>query len=657
MEKRKSKIAYVVLNVITVIFIAVIATVTGVVMKNNYDGNRNSKLGTVKQNCEFLIEKINLVCSIAPQTQWASLFSTFGEEELENVPFPDVFEAQSNIRSYNAIIGFGCEIIVMFDKGKHALTATGKVNYENLQYRFDGGEGLVVANAKSDVYGNITYSNDLSVIDAIVYAKPESFNKINMRYLFVLDKQYVEKFLKSNLGKNDGILFSYKRKSLIRDANFRQAKSVTDSFGDFEIGLYSEFPALTLVLILAGEIAVMSVIYIAVRSYINSYTRDMQGIIKKLNAIAGKEPGDGSNMEEFDRLLIELSEREKHLRETNIENYGSFLKEYLRFYLNSGNEMRSEIKSGLIFFGLNANKPVQVAYFGSFEKNVFSDDADILDIGEAVIYFTGDDIERKSISCKGAYGISEKYLSFNYLRKAYEEAKQCYEIAVLYEKDVLSVADIGKLKAFPVNGKDFLFGLNKDIIKKDYGLCTERLSDLSGKFKAAEYVSPAEIYGFFTAAENMLCEIDGQEINDRDYNGKSIFERIELLSLRIGEIVKKQSVDGDDKYRYYFLIIKDYIDAHYTEPDLSLQVVADHFNYSVAYISRIFSEYGQFNYLEYISAKRVELAKKLMRTTSLSVKDVAARCGIDSMVTFRRVFKKYAGVLPSEYCNAVDGEL
>ena len=51
----------------------------------------------------------------------------------------------------------------------------------------------------------------------------------------------------------------------------------------------------------------------------------------------------------------------------------------------------------------------------------------------------------------------------------------------------------------------------------------------------------------------------------------------------------------------------------------------------------------------YITKKRMEKACALLNGTALSVKEVAEATGYADALYFERVFRKYAGVPPTEY--------
>ncbi|MFF4038354.1 GlxA family transcriptional regulator [Streptomyces sp. NPDC001816] len=83
--------------------------------------------------------------------------------------------------------------------------------------------------------------------------------------------------------------------------------------------------------------------------------------------------------------------------------------------------------------------------------------------------------------------------------------------------------------------------------------------------------------------------------------------------------------------------------------DLSLDVLADRVNLSVRHFSRVFrAEYGRTP-TAYVEAARIEFARRLLEETDRALDDVAAACGIGSVETLHRAFRRQLGTTPAEY--------
>ena len=92
-----------------------------------------------------------------------------------------------------------------------------------------------------------------------------------------------------------------------------------------------------------------------------------------------------------------------------------------------------------------------------------------------------------------------------------------------------------------------------------------------------------------------------------------------------------------------------YIDRHYTEEKLSLNQVAQEINISANYLSAIFSQELGKTFTEYVTGKRMELARELLRTTDKRSGEVAFAVGYRDPHYFSFLFKKTQGCTPKEY--------
>ena len=91
-----------------------------------------------------------------------------------------------------------------------------------------------------------------------------------------------------------------------------------------------------------------------------------------------------------------------------------------------------------------------------------------------------------------------------------------------------------------------------------------------------------------------------------------------------------------------------YLQEHLAE-EISLSVLADHFHLNPQYISQLFKNEIGVNFLAYLTNIRMEKAKKLLLSTSLSITEVAEQSGYWDYRVFTKVFKKSEGITPSQY--------
>ncbi|OPA81001.1 AraC family transcriptional regulator [Paenibacillus selenitireducens] len=91
-----------------------------------------------------------------------------------------------------------------------------------------------------------------------------------------------------------------------------------------------------------------------------------------------------------------------------------------------------------------------------------------------------------------------------------------------------------------------------------------------------------------------------------------------------------------------------YLHEHYQE-GISLDSLSNQLNYSPRYLSMRFKEQTGMSPIDYLIRFRVEHAKKLLRETGASLRDIAAHVGYADEYYFNRLFKKQTGYTPGRY--------
>ena len=110
---------------------------------------------------------------------------------------------------------------------------------------------------------------------------------------------------------------------------------------------------------------------------------------------------------------------------------------------------------------------------------------------------------------------------------------------------------------------------------------------------------------------------------------------------RFSEAVKNE-------YRQLFLEVLDYIDDHYME-DLTLEDIAASTGFSMYHFSRLFKQYTNMNFKDYLCQKRTHAATILLLNSDLSVTEIAFEVGFSSISSFYRSFNQQENCAPGEY--------
>ena len=97
----------------------------------------------------------------------------------------------------------------------------------------------------------------------------------------------------------------------------------------------------------------------------------------------------------------------------------------------------------------------------------------------------------------------------------------------------------------------------------------------------------------------------------------------------------------------------EYINHHYCE-NLTLRQIAEQCNITPNYFSALFKDCLNTKLWDYITAKRIEKAKRMLDKTerSMNILDIAIQCGYSNTANFNRAFKQHTGITPSQYRNS-----
>ena len=152
----------------------------------------------------------------------------------------------------------------------------------------------------------------------------------------------------------------------------------------------------------------------------------------------------------------------------------------------------------------------------------------------------------------------------------------------------------------------------------DFSYCREAL-----RLQITDYIlKPVNYEEFGTCIDNLKISLFEQRVSDTTESDKQ----------------EERAITG----------ITRYLREHLAE-EISLSVLAERFYLNPQYISQLFKNEIGVNFLAYLTGIRMEKAKELLLSTSLSITDVAQQSGYGDYRVFTKVFKKSEGITPSQY--------
>jgi len=135
---------------------------------------------------------------------------------------------------------------------------------------------------------------------------------------------------------------------------------------------------------------------------------------------------------------------------------------------------------------------------------------------------------------------------------------------------------------------------------------------------------------------------------------QTVKNTVELLALSLLEADCTERSERVERYEQHLhrknltAQITEYLLEHMQEP-VRLEDLADRFSYSLSSVRRIFREETGQSVMSWLTAQRMECAKKLLTQKGLTVEAVSLAVGYSNIYYFSNAFKKQTGKSPSQY--------
>lgn len=148
--------------------------------------------------------------------------------------------------------------------------------------------------------------------------------------------------------------------------------------------------------------------------------------------------------------------------------------------------------------------------------------------------------------------------------------------------------------------------------------------------------------------EEFLCEY-----YDRSFSSLDILN--DLFSLIISELVNVIDYTSGNNSNGHsndnVLSILHFIEANYR--NISLQDAADKFYLNPNYLSNLLKKRTGYSFNQLVTQQKLSSAERLLKSTDMSVTDVANFVGYQNISYFYRIFKERYNCLPGEYRNRI----
>lgn len=198
-------------------------------------------------------------------------------------------------------------------------------------------------------------------------------------------------------------------------------------------------------------------------------------------------------------------------------------------------------------------------------------------------------------------------------------------------------------KEYLLKKNDFVFIFNNQM----HEFKTDNYSEIT-----VIIFSPELIGDFFMKFKGLI-----PNDNVLHFDGKLELEKLNLIYSQksflysiCAELVNKTffvPIKQSSQTKVFYKILL-YVEKNYST-NCTLKTAAKYLKYDYYYLSKLFTNFINMSFTDYLNHYRISQACYLLKNTNEPIGEIAANCGYDNLRTFHRNFKKIIGHSPKEY--------
>jgi len=252
-------------------------------------------------------------------------------------------------------------------------------------------------------------------------------------------------------------------------------------------------------------------------------------------------------------------------------------------------------------------------------------------------------------SIPGCFAEASRILSYRYL---------CPEEHILSETVIMNFRKNSRSQIESQKEIDLEYVrkfLSSGTEKETYDFLDQILQNFDGEFASHPVFCKYLAMSVYFAAVKYLDSIGCHALSlwspefQPDENISTLEQARQYVHKVIKRAIELRDLEGIKQQRDILRDAIDFIDRKFSDASVSLDRVAKEVNISPNYLSAIFSQEVGQTLTEYITIKRIDEAKRLLRHTDKLLSEIASEVGYKDPRYFSFVFKKITGLTPSDY--------
>ena len=161
------------------------------------------------------------------------------------------------------------------------------------------------------------------------------------------------------------------------------------------------------------------------------------------------------------------------------------------------------------------------------------------------------------------------------------------------------------------------------------------------------------LYAYFSQIDvnRTVITVSRERAMEQFWDSPGTQEKINFIITSYYDVLTGMNQKKQAYSESFITYAKEYIGEHYSDPEFNISVLADSMHVSLSYLSSQFKQATGSNLISYVTAMRMDYARRLLGDGGYYIWVISAMSGYEDARYFAKLFKKKTGFTPSEYRN------